>query len=119
MTRSNVWTRNAPPRAIVEASLRDVVHKPYWLDRPEAPEPAPPLSGATTCDLAVVGGGFTGLWTALLAKQQDPAADVLLLEAARSGFAASGRNGGFAMATLTHGQHNGRRHFADELPTLD
>jgi glycine/D-amino acid oxidase-like deaminating enzyme len=119
MTRSNVWTRNAPPRAVVEASLRDVAHKPYWLDRPEAPDPAPPLSGPTSCDLAVVGGGFTGLWTALLAKEQDPAADVLVLEATRSGWAASGRNGGFAMATLTHGAFNGTRHFGDELAELD
>jgi glycine/D-amino acid oxidase-like deaminating enzyme len=117
--RSNVWTRNAPPRALVDASLRDVSRTPFWLDQPGAPEPAPPLSGATTCDLAVVGGGFTGLWTALLAKERDPSADVLLLEAVRVGWAASGRNGGFAMATLAHGPHNGRRHFARELAELD
>jgi glycine/D-amino acid oxidase-like deaminating enzyme len=115
----DVWTRNAPPKAVVDAALRDVAHVPFWLDRPEAPDPAPPLCGVTTCDLAVVGGGFTGLWTALLAKEQDPSLDVLVLEAARSGWAASGRNGGFAMATLTHGPHNGRRHFADELGQLD
>jgi len=119
MKPANVWTRNAPPRSTVDASLRDVENVPYWLDRPEAPDPTPPLAGATTCDLAVVRGGFTGLWTALLATQQDPAADVLLLEATRTGWAASGRNGGFAMATLTHGAHNGRRHFAAELPHLD
>jgi glycine/D-amino acid oxidase-like deaminating enzyme len=119
MTRSNVWTRNAPPRAIVDASLRDVVHVPYWLDRPEAPDPASPLVGATSCDLAVVGGGFTGLWTALLAKERDPSVDVLVLEAGRTGWAASGRNGGFAMATLTHGASNGAAHFPAELPELD
>jgi glycine/D-amino acid oxidase-like deaminating enzyme len=119
MRPSTVWARSAPSRALVDAALRDVVHTPYWLDRPEAPDPAPPLSGATTCDLAVVGGGFVGLWTALLAKQQDPELDVLVLEGARAGWAASGRNGGFAMATLTHGPHNGRRHFAGELAELD
>jgi glycine/D-amino acid oxidase-like deaminating enzyme len=119
MKQTDVWTRNAPPRAVVDAALRDVALTPYWLDRPEAPDPTPPLSGVTRCDLAVVGGGFTGLWTALLAKEQDPAADVLLLEAARVGWAASGRNGGFAMATLTHGAHNGKDRFPDELAELD
>jgi glycine/D-amino acid oxidase-like deaminating enzyme len=119
MSKADVWTRNAPSKGVVGAALRDVEPVPYWLDSPEAPDPAAPLSGATTCDLAVVGGGFTGLWTALLAKERDPSTDVLLLEAARVGWAASGRNGGFAMATLTHGAHNGKDRFPDELAELD
>ena len=48
------------------AALVDVRHVPYWLDGP-APDPCPALAGPTTADLAVVGGGYTGLWTALLA----------------------------------------------------
>jgi glycine/D-amino acid oxidase-like deaminating enzyme len=119
MKRSDIWTRNAPPRSLVDAALGDVAFTPFWLDRPTAPDPSPPLAGATTCDLAVVGGGFTGLWTALLAKEQDPSRDVLVLEAARVGWAASGRNGGFAMATLTHGVRNGIARFPAELPELD
>jgi glycine/D-amino acid oxidase-like deaminating enzyme len=119
MKRSDVWTKNAPPKAVADAALRDVALTPFWLDSPDAPDPAPPLTGATTCDLAVVGGGFTGLWTALLAKKHDPSLDVLVLEAARVGWAASGRNGGFTMATLTHGARNGIARFAAELPELD
>lgn len=119
MKTADVWGRNTPPGSTVAASLRDVVNVPYWLDRPEAPDPASPLSGATTCDLAVVGGGFTGLWTALLAKERDAATDVLVLEAGRVGWAASGRNGGFAMATLTHGARNGADRFPDEIVELD
>ena len=54
-----------------------------------------------------MGGGYLGLWTALLAKERDPERDVLLLEAATCGHAASGRNGGFCEASLTHGFGNG------------
>jgi hypothetical protein len=43
-----------------------------WLDQPDAPEPLPALAGRVSADLAVVGGGFTGLWTALLARERDP-----------------------------------------------
>ena len=55
-----------------------------------APDPCPALAGRTTADLAVVGGGYTGLWTALLAKERDPGRDVVLLEARTVGWAASG-----------------------------
>ena len=55
----------------------------------------------------MVGGGYTGLWTALLAKEADPSLDVLLLEGREVGWAASGRNGGFVSASLTHGYANG------------
>ena len=102
----------------VSDALTDVEHTPFWLDSPDAPAPADPLSGATSCDLAVVGGGYTGLWTALLAKEEDPARDVLLLEADRIGWAASGRNGGFCAASLTHGIDNGLARFPDEMPAL-
>ena len=55
----------------------------YWLDQPDAPRPEPALAGRVTADLAVIGGGFTGLWTALQAKEADPDRDVVLLEGAR------------------------------------
>ncbi len=91
---------------------------PFWLDRPDRPAPAPPLTAATECDLAIVGAGFTGLWTAVLAKQADPARDVVLLDSRTAGWAASGRNGGFCAASLTHGLANGLRRFPYEMPTL-
>ena len=65
--------------------------------------------------LAVVGGGFTGLWAALLAA---PDEDVVLLEGDRCGWGASGRNGGFAEASLTHGLENGHARWPDEMDTL-
>ncbi len=91
----------------------------FWLDSPDAPEPLPALAGRVTADLAVVGGGFTGLWTALLAKERDPQADVVLLEAKTVGHAASGRNGGFCSASLTHGFSNGLERFGGEMPLLE
>ena len=66
----------------------------------------------------MVGGGYSGLWTALLAKEGSPGRDVLLLEGGRIGWAASGRNGGFCDASLTHGEENGRARFAAEYDQL-
>jgi glycine/D-amino acid oxidase-like deaminating enzyme len=101
------------------AALADAKPAPFWLDSVDRPEPAPPLSGSTRADLVVVGAGFTGLWTALLAKQTDPARDVVLLEGRTVGWAASGRNGGFCSASLTHGVDNGLARFPDEVATLE
>jgi glycine/D-amino acid oxidase-like deaminating enzyme len=100
-------------------ALRDAAPTVFWLDDPAAPQPAAPLGGDTECDLAIVGAGFTGLWSALLAKQRSPSLDVVILEARRTAAAASGRNGGFCDASLTHGFSNGLSRFASELDTLD
>ena len=100
-------------------ALAGAVPSSFWLDSPDRPDPEPPLTGSTSADLVVVGGGYTGLWTALLAKESDPARDVLLLEGRLSGWAASGRNGGFCAASLTHGLDNGLARFPDEMATLE
>ena len=91
---------------------------PYWLDQPDAPAALPALAEGTRADLAVIGGGFTGLWTALLARERYPDADIVLLEAKTVGWAASGRNGGFCSASLTHGLANGIARFPAEIATL-
>jgi glycine/D-amino acid oxidase-like deaminating enzyme len=67
----------------------------------------------------IVGGGLSGLWAALQAKEDDPGRDVALLEAGEVGQGASGRNGGFVLSSLTHGAANGMARFADEMPTLE
>ncbi|MFE7108229.1 NAD(P)/FAD-dependent oxidoreductase [Streptomyces sp. NPDC057575] len=90
----------------------------FWLERDERPEPQPRLTQDTRCDLAVVGGGYAGLWTALLAKQRDPGLDVLVIEQATCGHAASGRNGGFCSPSLTHGLANGAERWPDEIGLL-
>ena len=100
------------------AALVDAARTPYWLDQPERPEPGAPLTGATTADLAIVGAGFTGLWAAIQAKEDDPRRDVVVLESGESGIGASARNGGFASASLTHGLANGLTHFPDEIGQL-
>jgi glycine/D-amino acid oxidase-like deaminating enzyme len=101
------------------SALADTAPACFWLDSPDRPDPAEPLGGDTRCDLAVVGAGYTGLWTALLAKEADPSRDVVLIDAGTAGWAASGRNGGFCAASLTHGLDNGLARFPDELHTLE
>lgn len=102
----------------VTAALESASPTPYWLDDQAAPPALPSLSGPDSADLVVVGGGYLGLWTALLAKERDPERDVLLLEGATCGHAASGRNGGFCEASLTHGFGNGLSRWPDELDAL-
>ena len=100
-------------------SLDGARRVPFWLDDPARPDALPSLSGEERADLAIVGGGFTGLWAAVEAKERDPHRDVLLLEGGRVGWAASGRNGGFLASTLTHGLENGLARFPDEIAELE
>lgn len=116
---STVFERSAPDARIVAEALSGSRLSPFWLDDLPARNALPPVTGAVTADLAVVGGGYAGLWTALLAAERDPGRRIVLVEAKRIGWAASGRNGGFVEATLTHGAKNGETRFADELAVLD
>ena len=106
------------PRPESLRAISDVKLKPFWLDDSSKPEQAPSLTTQIQTDLAIIGGGFTGLWTALQAKQADPHRDVVLLEAGEIAIGASGRNGGFCAASLTHGIENGLSRWKDDLPTL-
>ena len=107
-----------PAADFVERSLADTVHTPYWTDQPGAPEPCSQLIANKECDLVIIGGGFTGLWTAILAKEQDPQRDVILLEAETIAFGGSGRNGGFISGSLTHGLAHGEAIWPQEMDTL-
>lgn len=68
------------------------------------PGPAEVLEGDVRADVCIVGGGYTGLWTALAIKEQSPCTDVVLVEADICGGGPSGRNGGFAMSLWHHFQ---------------
>jgi glycine/D-amino acid oxidase-like deaminating enzyme len=92
--------------------------QPLWLDNPARPAPRPALSGDAETDLLVVGGGFTGLWTALRAVEREPGRRALLVEGDRIAEHATGRNGGFCEASLTHGEPNGRQRWPDEYDVL-
>ena len=108
-----------PPTAAHRAAYADAVPRSFWLDSLPERSPHPPLEEALEADLCIVGGGYTGLWAALYAKSLDPARDVVLLEATRCGNGASGRNGGFALASLTHGTRNGLSRFPNEIDRLE
>jgi glycine/D-amino acid oxidase-like deaminating enzyme len=112
-----VYERLAPSAAAVDAALAPSRNAVFWLE--DAPgTPYPGLTADTVADLTVVGGGYCGLWTAVLAKRRNPGARVVLLEAGTVGWAASGRNGGFCEASLTHGEENGRRRWPGEYDVL-
>ena len=115
---STAFERHRPSAGTVDHALSTTRDAVFWTE--DAPgERAPRLEGTVQADLAIVGGGYTGLWTALRAKDRDPDATVVVVEARRVGWAASGRNGGFVEASLTHGEENGKRRWPEELARLD
>lgn len=99
-------------------SIADASHTPFWLDDPARPSPEPELTMDISTDLLLIGAGFTGLWTALLAKEENPLRDIVILEAGEVAIGATGRNGGFMAASLTHGFLNGLSRWPHELPAL-
>ena len=108
--KKSEWTREA---------LKNAKKAVFWTDRPEAPEPNPPLTGEITADLVIVGGGFSGLWAALQAAEETPGRKIVIIEAKNVGFGASTRNGGFCESSLTHGLINGLTHWHDEIETIN
>ncbi len=116
---SIVFDRPIDERVISEA-LAPAVFGSMWLDEALSGDRPhyPPLIGSTSCDLLVVGGGFTGLWAALHAAERAPGSRIVLIEGERVGWAASGRNGGFVDASLTHGARNGKTRWPEEFDQL-
>jgi glycine/D-amino acid oxidase-like deaminating enzyme len=112
------WPISTPTRQEL-AAFADAVPRPFWLDDLPARAPHARLEGVVDADLCIVGGGYTGLWAALHAKRLDPTRSVVLVEGGRCGEGASGRNGGFLDASLTHGLINGLSRFKREMPVLE
>lgn len=77
----------------------------WWLDEALGIErdaaPCPPLVGDSRADICIVGGGYTGLWSAIQLKALEPSLDILLIEAKYCGYGASGRNGGVLLDWAT------------------
>jgi glycine/D-amino acid oxidase-like deaminating enzyme len=69
-------------------------------------EPRARLQGDLSCDVVIVGGGFTGLWTAIQLHEADPSIDIVVVEQQVVGYGASGRNGGFAMTMVGRNLHD-------------
>lgn len=103
---------------MIHPALADAEPRVFWLDNPSAPAPSAPLSHDTECDLLIVGGGLTGLWAAVQAKERYPSLEVVLAEGQAVAHGASGRNGGFCAASLTHGASNGLERFGGEFEQL-
>ncbi len=100
-------------------ALQDAVLRPLWHDPDIMPEPLAPLASDEKCELLIVGGGFTGLWAAMQAKERNPDTDIILVEQTFVGDGASGRCGGFLSSTLTHSETNTEYRFADEAERLE
>ncbi|WP_372802794.1 NAD(P)/FAD-dependent oxidoreductase [Paracoccus seriniphilus] len=100
-------------------ALRDVTFFPLWLDHPDAPNVEPQLIGHASADLLIVGGGFTGLWAAILAKEAQPERDVMLIEAGKVAYGASGRPGGVVSTSIMHGLRNAERLFPEDIAELE
>lgn len=79
-------------------ALTPPLKRSYWFETAEPAPVAAPLQGKQHADVAIIGGGFVGLWTALTLKQHEPDLRVVVLEQDVCGGGASGRNGGFVMS---------------------
>jgi glycine/D-amino acid oxidase-like deaminating enzyme len=108
-----------PPDATERAAYADATVRSYWVDSLPPRDPESRLDGHVEADLCIAGGGYTGLWAALHAVREDPQRRVVVLESGRCGEGASGRNGGFVDASLTHGLANGLARFPEEMHALE
>jgi len=91
--------------------IRTAPNPSFWLEDAGTPPARPPLQGAIRADVAIVGAGFTGLWTAYELLKRDPTLSVVVLERSAVGFGASGRNGSWCVPELNAGPALLARHF--------
>ncbi len=101
-----------------DISLRDSLRASVWSQYFPNDFTFPKLDANLSTDVLIIGGGFTGLWAAILAKEQYPHLDVTVVDAATIGHAASSRNGGFISESLTHGHAHGQALWPKDIETL-
>lgn len=100
-------------------AIKDSKFCPLWHDQDDVrPQILPAITEDETCELLIVGGGFTGLWAALQVKERQPDTDIILIEKTFVGDGSSGRNGGFLNSSLAHGETNTDHHFPGEADKL-
>ncbi|KSU66822.1 NAD(P)/FAD-dependent oxidoreductase [Arthrobacter sp. NIO-1057] len=88
----------------------------HWWEQIGVPESRPELRGHSTVDVAIIGAGFTGLWTAYYLAKAKPGLNIAVLEARHVGYGASGRNGGWLTNTITAGpDHYRTTHSIQEI----
>ncbi|PWT87790.1 MAG: hypothetical protein C5B54_11720 [Acidobacteria bacterium] len=85
----------------------------FWMQTKRAPA-QPPLQETKKVDIAIIGGGFTGLWTSVFLKQLAPSTEIALLEKECVGYGGSGRNAGILGETVDHSHHLAITHFGFE-----
>ena len=91
----------------------------YWIDSLPPDSELPSLRSDIECNLLIVGGGFCGFWAAILAKEQQPDRNVVLIEAKRIGNGASARPAAILSTSVMHGIDNTQRLFPDEVAQLE
>lgn len=112
-TRSTI-SEPRPAPLTLGPPLRPIEESCFWLADLPARAPRPALTGEQRADIAIVGGGFTGLWTALFLKELAPEKEVVLLEAERIAYGASGRNAGQIGETFDHSHTLAIQHFGED-----
>ena len=92
----------------------------YWLETVDDDlTPRPPLDGSTEADVAILGAGMTGLWTAFYLQRRDPSLRIVILERDIAGFGASGRNGAWCAPDLNISMHRlARLHGVDKARAM-
>ncbi|MBI2838957.1 MAG: FAD-dependent oxidoreductase [Acidobacteria bacterium] len=104
-------------RAAAQEPVRPIEEACYWLAT-RRHRPQPRLEGDARADIAIVGAGYTGLWTALFLKELDPGADIAVIEQGVAAYGASGRNAGMLAETIDHTHQLAIRHFGLEEARL-
>ncbi|TRZ55070.1 MAG: FAD-dependent oxidoreductase [Streptomycetaceae bacterium] len=102
----------------VNESLREAHLGSYWASFLSKEVQFQPPVGELEFDLTIIGAGFTGLWSAILAKDRYPTLNIAVFDAGLIGSAASSRNGGFISESLSHGHIHGMNLWSDEMAEI-
>ena len=94
--------------------IEQAVVTPGWQHPTSAATGLEPLTGKIEADVAIIGAGFTGLWTAHFLRQLEPELNVVVLEQGVAGYGGSGRNAGIVSPCLDHSHELAAAHFGQE-----